>query len=259
MTRVNVVTGGASGIGKATAEMLRGRGETVYTADIHNADIVADLTTTEGREFYAAEVARLTGGKLDAVYAIAGLATPVPATVGVNYFGMIASVESVRDLLVQSDSPRVVITSSVASYMGHDDVLLDAILSGDEDKALAMAAELAADPARANAIYGTSKHAVTRWIRANAVKPEWAGAGIAINGVGPGVIRTPMTEDMLADPDMLKYLESTIPSPFNGPAAEPEWIASALVFLGSPENMFITGQVLFADGGAEAGIRPELV
>jgi NAD(P)-dependent dehydrogenase (short-subunit alcohol dehydrogenase family) len=259
MARMNVVTGAASGIGKATTELLRARGEKVITADLRDCDINADLTTAEGREFYASEVARLSEGKLDAVYAIAGLSAPIPATVAVNYFGAIASVESVRELLLTSDAPRVVITSSIASYMGHDEELLELQIAGDEPASLARAAELAKDPAIAPAIYGTSKRAVTRWIRANAVKPEWAGAGIALNGVGPGVIRTPMTEEMLADPDVAAGLEQTCPAPFHGPAADPMWIAQALAFLGSPDNMFITGQVLFADGGAEASIRPELV
>lgn len=259
MARINVVTGAASGIGKATTELLRSRGETVITADLHDCDINADLTTAEGRAFYTSEVERLTGGKLDAIYAIAGLATPTPTTVAVNYFGAIASVENIRKLLLESDAPRVVITSSIASYMSRNEELLSHLLANDEPGALECAARLAADPEVAGTIYGTTKHAVTRWIRKNAISPEWAGSGIALNGVGPGIIRTPMTEEMLANPEIAAGLEATCPAPFNGPAADPKWIAEALAFLGSPDNMFITGQVLFADGGAEATIRPERV
>lgn len=259
MARINVVTGAASGIGKATTELLRSRGETVITADLRDCDINADLTTAEGRAFYTSEVERLTNGTLDAIYAIAGLATPTPTTVAVNYFGAIASVESIRKLMLESEAPRVVITSSIASYMSCNEELLGYLLDNDEPGALACAERLAADPEIAGTIYGTSKHAVTRWIRKNAITPEWAGAGIALNGVGPGVIRTPMTEAMLADPNVAKGLEATCPAPFHGPAADPVWIANALAFLGSPDNMFITGQVLFADGGAEATIRPERV
>lgn len=259
MARVNVVTGAASGIGKATAELLRERGETVITADIHDADIVADLTTAEGRAFYAAEVERISGGTIDAIFGIAGLATPTPATVAVNYFGAISSVSSVKHLLADSPAPRVVLTSSIASYMDVNDELVALLLSGDEPAALAMAAEMAADPVAGNQIYGSSKNALTRWIRANAITDEWAGAGIALNGVGPGIIATPMTEELITNPESLAYLKQTCPAPFHGPAADPAWIAQALAFLGGPDNMFITGQVLFADGGAEATIRPERV
>lgn len=259
MTRVNVVTGAASGIGKATTELLRARGETVITADIQNADIVADLSTEDGRAFFVSEVERLADGKIDAVHAIAGLATPTAATVAVNYYGAIASVEPLRPLLAASDAPRVVITSSIASYQGEDEKLLELLLSGSETDAKTEAAAMAGDPDRASKIYNTTKFAITRWIRTNAIKPEWAGQGIALNGVGPGIIRTPMTEQMLEDEDMLKFLKQTCPAPLNGPAADPKWIAAAHVFLGSAENMFITGQVLFADGGAEATIRTERV
>ncbi|WP_435298955.1 SDR family oxidoreductase [Timonella sp. A28] len=259
MTRTNVVTGAASGIGKATAQLLASRGENVITVDIHNADITADLSTEEGRNHYVEHIHARTAGKIDAVYAIAGLALPEPATIAVNYFGALATITPLHDLLVESDSPRVVLTSSIASYMGYDEPLLNALLHNDEPYALQLAQELAADDLRKNLIYGTSKHALTRWIRANAVKDEWAGRGIAVNGVAPGLIRTPMTQDLLANDESRTAVEEQCPAPYHGPVAQPEWIASTLAFLGSPDNMFITGQVLFTDGGAEALARPELV
>lgn len=259
MQRINVVTGGASGIGKATVELLRSRGETVISVDIKDGDINADLTTEEGLSHYAESVERLSGGHVDAIFANAGLATPTVKTAEINYYGAIASVELIKHLMETSPAPRVVMTSSIASYMGKDDDLLALLLADNKDAALAKAAELAADLERANSIYGTTKHAISRWIRKHAVTAEFAGKGIALNGVGPGIIRTAMTADMLADPQVAAGLEATCPAPFHGPAADPVWIAQALAFLGSPENMFITGQVLFADGGAEATIRPELI
>ena len=80
MPRTSVITGSASGIGKATKELLERRGERVVGVDVHDTDVIADLSIPSGRSAMVDEVAALTGGHLDAVFAVAGLATPVPAT-----------------------------------------------------------------------------------------------------------------------------------------------------------------------------------
>ena len=91
MARTMVVTGAASGIGKATAELLRQQGDTVIGVDIRDADITADLGTPEGRASLVEQVKQKSGGTIDGILAIAGLAAPIPATVSVNFFGMIAT------------------------------------------------------------------------------------------------------------------------------------------------------------------------
>ena len=104
MARTAVVTGSASGIGKATRELLESRGERVIGVDLHDADVVVDLTTADGRAGLVDAVRDAAGGGIDAVYAIAGLAAPVPATVAVNFFGMVATLEGLRPLLLSSAS-----------------------------------------------------------------------------------------------------------------------------------------------------------
>lgn len=121
MARTALVTGSASGIGKATAETLADRGYTVIGADLHDADITADLTTTEGRTALVEEATRLSGGTLDAVLAIAGLAEPIAKTVAVNYFGMVSTLTGLRPLLTESDAPRAVGVASMASLIPVDD------------------------------------------------------------------------------------------------------------------------------------------
>ncbi|HEY4332323.1 MAG TPA: SDR family oxidoreductase, partial [Ilumatobacteraceae bacterium] len=96
--------------------------------------------------------------------------------------------------------------------------------------------------------------ALARWVRRTAPTPPWAGAGIALNAIGPGVIRTPMIQHLLDDPASVEMLSAGAPMPFGG-HAEPEHVAPVLAFLTSPENTLVTGQVLFTDGGAEAVIR----
>ncbi len=162
--------------------------------DIHDAEVEVDLSTAAGRAELVTRVTEESAGKIDAIIANAGLATPTATTVAVNYFGTVATLTGLRPLLVGSPAPRAVATASMASLFPPDQALLDALLLGDEAAALARAAELEAaggDPA--NQIYGTTKRALALWIRRNAAKPEWAGAGIPLNAIAPGVVETPMT------------------------------------------------------------------
>ena len=66
MNRTTVVTGAASGIGKATADLLKERGQTVIGVDVHDADVVADLATAEGRHAMVDAVRAKSGGRIDA-------------------------------------------------------------------------------------------------------------------------------------------------------------------------------------------------
>lgn len=61
--RTVVVTGSASGIGKALGELLRSRGDRVIGVDLHDADVVADLSTDDGRASVVEQVRDLSGGR----------------------------------------------------------------------------------------------------------------------------------------------------------------------------------------------------
>jgi len=75
---------------------------------------------------------------------------------------------------------------------------------------------------------------------------EYAPQKISVNCIAPGVIKTEMTKDMLADLPTKKFLESSAPYPRFG---EPEDIAMAAVYLASDESDFVNGEVLVVDGG----------
>ncbi|WP_458041965.1 MULTISPECIES: SDR family oxidoreductase [Bacteria] len=255
MSRTYVITGAASGIGAATAQLLGERGHRVIGVDIRNADINVDLTTAEGRERMVTEVSAASAGHIDAIIANAGLATPTAATVAVNFFGAVATLGGLRPLLAGSAAPRAVATVSMASLYPPDDALLEALLAGDEEAALARGAELEASaPEMANLIYGTTKRALARWIRRNAPTPDWAGASIPLNAIGPGVVATPMTADLTATAEARDALLQMVPMPLNG-IFEPRDVAYLLAWLTSEENAHLCGQVVFIDGGSDAIIR----
>src|ERR1700728_1507493 len=143
MDRTYVVTGAASGIGAATASYLRGRGGRVIACDLRNADVVADLTTSEGRAELVEGVTRLSGGRIDAIVANAG-GGPPQTSLSLNFFGAVATLGGLRRLLATSPAPRAVAVSSIASFSPVDSRLVEACLSMDEHAAIAAGYEFAA-------------------------------------------------------------------------------------------------------------------
>ena len=261
MTRTYLVTGSASGIGKETAAKLRADGHKVIGVDLKDAEIEVDLTTQEGRAALVTQATALSEGVLDGVLAIAGLVIPNPVTVAVNYFGAIATLEGLRPLLAASDAPRAAVVASLAALEEVDTPLLELLAAGDEAAALEHAGSLGAtaNAAGSSVLYTTSKLAIARWVRTQAATDEWARAGIALNAVAPGVILTPMTAAAIETKEGRAALNEGAPAPYGGPAAPPVAVSNLLAWLTSEENLYVTGQVIFIDGGAESIRRPELV
>ena len=254
MTRTYLVTGAASGIGKATAALLNARGHRVIGADLADSDINADLSTAQGRAHLVQAAEELSGGVLDGVIAVAGLSHPIPVTAAVNYYGTIATLEGLRPLLTRSPAPRAVAVASMASLQAYDEELVQHLLEGTEQDALARAAELATTPATGHQIYSSSKRALARWLRTTAPTADWAGAGIPLNAIAPGVVLTPMTAELVATPEGRARLNEQVPMPLNGPF-DADVAAKLLVWLADEENSHLCGQVIFIDGGYDAVTR----
>jgi NAD(P)-dependent dehydrogenase (short-subunit alcohol dehydrogenase family) len=243
--RTYVITGSASGIGAATASMLRDQGARVIGCDLRDADVIADLSTPAGRRSLVDQVTRC--GPIDAVLAVAGGGRT--RLLETNYFGAVATLEGLRPLLARSEAPRAVAVSSTSSLAPADDRVLRACASGDEVTATAL---VDTEPSLRDAAYGMAKRALNGWVRRTAPTPAWAGVGIALNAVAPGVVDTPAAAWILADDEVRTHIEAVAPQPFGGFPGRPEWVGHLLSWLAGPENCFVTGQVIFADGGAEA-------
>ncbi|MBC9926160.1 MULTISPECIES: SDR family oxidoreductase [unclassified Leucobacter] len=255
MARTVVITGSASGIGAATAELVRARGDRVIGIDLRGADVEADLSTPAGRIDAAAKASELAGGTIDAVIACAGISAPIAATIKVNYFGVTELLEALQPALAASSAPRVAVVSSMASLQANSAELVDAALAGDEAQATEIAEALAVQgPAVGYLIYPSSKRAIARWVRRESITPRWAGAHIALNAVAPGTVVTPMTQDLLSTPEGRAMVDAHVPMPLNS-HQPPESIANLLIWLTSAENTHTTGQVIYNDGGADASLR----
>jgi NAD(P)-dependent dehydrogenase (short-subunit alcohol dehydrogenase family) len=256
MPRTYIVTGAASGIGAATKRILEERGKRVIGVDIQAADVVADLSTKEGRLEAAAKAVEAAGGAVDAVIACAGLAHPIAKTVSVNYFGMAEFLNALAPTLAKSAAPRAAVISSMASLMPNDPALVEAMcVDDDEAKAVARAQELVdIGGGMEQLIYGSTKRAISRWVRREAAKPQWAGAGIPLNAVGPGIVKTPMTADMIATAEARAGLDQAVPMPLNY-YLEPEQVSYLLIWLTSEENTHVCGQTIYIDGGSDVVLR----
>ena len=254
MSRLVVVTGAASGIGAAVASMLRARGDRVIGVDLKDAEVCADLATPEGRADAVAAVLEQSGGVVDGVVTCAGLSVPTPVLPRVNYFGTTELVSGLRRALAASTAPRVVLIGSISGTQPVDQALVDALLADDEPLAVSLAEAAIAD-GRPQQLYPSSKSAVAQWARRTCVSPGWADAAIPVNVVAPGVVLTPMSAALVADPAMKKVMDDAVPMPLHG-YATPEDLARVVGFLVSDELTHVTGQVVYVDGGAEATLRP---
>jgi NAD(P)-dependent dehydrogenase (short-subunit alcohol dehydrogenase family) len=228
----------------------------VIGVDVQNADVVADLATPDGRAQAIDDVRRLSGAAIDGLVTFAGVGGTANRSgallVSINYFGTVVLAEGLRGLLANGSRPAAVLISSntTTTMPGIDDSLVQACLSGDEERAREIGESIGS-----LASYPATKTAIARWTRHHAVAAGWIGSGIILNAVAPGLIDTPLTVESRLDPVKGPAFDK-FPIPV-GRIGRPDEVAPLVAFLLGPDSRFICGSLIFCDGGSDALLRPD--
>jgi len=248
-----VLTGAASGIGAALSAQLNAAGDNVISVDIKDADIITDLSVKSGREAAVAAISSLAPNGVDGFVPLAGLGagTGHPATLmtSLNFFGAIEMTEGLRPLLAKNSGAIVMVSSNSGPMSSPEDPLIAPLLAGDEEAALKIAEK------ETGLEYMIGKRALVYWLRRNAF--DYGRDGIRINGVAPGPIDTPMVASLRDTPGMMDAVNSLLAlTPFER-LGEPDEVANTIRFLLNEEASYISGTVIFVDGGYDAATRTD--
>lgn len=242
--RVALVTGASGGIGRAAALGFAAAGASVVVSDVNDAggeETVALIADAGGNAVYqrcnvadSAEVDMLIAraidhfGRLDFAHNNAGINNlgadeyedPIwDRSLAINLSGVMYCMRAEAKAMLALGKGAIVNTASINGLVGNGQ-----------------------QPA-----YTATKHGVVGLTRHGALR--WAKAGIRVNAVCPGVIETPMTAPLVADPNIRNVIDGMTPMGRMGRAEE---VAAAVLWLCSDHASFVTGHPLVVDGGATA-------
>ena len=261
--KVAVITGGASGIGRASAARFAAEGARIVIADLSEAraqETIAEVRAAASEAVFVktdtsvlaenealADAAIEAFGTVDILVAAAGVSNaryvsgevtdgPANPTAG---FIINKPVEYWEKVLAVNLTGVMYTDRAIARRM------VDRGIKGSIINISSAASKV---PLPGAADYCVSKAGV--WMLTKVLAVELAGHGIRVNAIGPGYIDTPMTAGASSDEARRRYMVSTMPL---GRMGEAEDVANTALFLASDESSFFTGEILFPDGGMFTG------
>jgi 3-oxoacyl-[acyl-carrier protein] reductase len=245
--QVAVVTGGARGIGRATARLLAARGAAVgvnYTADAGAADSVVGEIKAAGGRAVAVQADVSDAAAVEAMVARVRSAFG-PPTILVNNAGV--AKQATLDTYDAAEFARM-------RAVNVDGVInaTRAVMAGMRERGYGRIVNVASvagigTALPGNAFYAATKSAVIILTRRFAM--ELGPQGITVNAVAPGFVRTDLTERGRGANDWDAVARDFAARAMTGRIGEPEDIANPIAFLAAPESGWITAQTLTVDGG----------
>ncbi|TAN33871.1 SDR family oxidoreductase [bacterium] len=240
--KVAIVTGGGSGIGRATCLRFSEEGASLVVVD-QNAG-AAEKVVGEIRA--AGGAAHALGGDVSAPETNRRMvAEAVSRFGGLDILVNNAAAVLQREVVDMSDEEwdRMIRVDLYGPFYGSREAARQMVSQGRGGRILHTSSLLALQSRSLQAAYSAAKAGLIGFTRSLAI--ELGRHAITVNCVLPGHIRTPLTEPMFTPP-IQKAFEDRIPL---GQLGRPEWIAGVFTFLASDDGRYVTGEAITADGG----------